>query len=205
MADGTRIIDHCMDVDGLKSSIERTEKSVEEIHHILAILTVTYQSQGVNEPGTSVEAGDDLQIPTKCSTMEFPLFNGEDSRGRVYRCKQFFEVDDTPPDSKEYLDKFDALMNCVDLFESYAISCFLGGIKHEISVLVCMFNPKSLQEAVSSEKLQEQANHISSKRYAQPVLPKFASNAQKPSITSPPARFTSSYSSPVYTNHLSSL
>ncbi|KAG8366076.1 hypothetical protein BUALT_Bualt17G0038300 [Buddleja alternifolia] len=35
---------------------------------------------------------------------------------------------------KEYLDKFDELLNNVELFETYAISCFLAGLKSEIAI-----------------------------------------------------------------------
>ncbi|KAL0329173.1 UNVERIFIED_CONTAM: hypothetical protein Sradi_4904000 [Sesamum radiatum] len=40
------------------------------------------------------------QILTKCSKVEFPKFNGDDLRGSVFKCEQFFEVDDTPSDEK---------------------------------------------------------------------------------------------------------
>ncbi|KAG8376158.1 hypothetical protein BUALT_Bualt09G0034100 [Buddleja alternifolia] len=39
-------------------------------------------------------------MPTKCSTIKFPRFNGEDLRDWIFKCEQFFEVDETPSDSK---------------------------------------------------------------------------------------------------------
>nr|XP_027096102.1 uncharacterized protein LOC113716000 [Coffea arabica] len=36
-------------------------------------------------------------IPTRFSRMDFPKFNGEYFRGWLYKSKQFFEVDETPP------------------------------------------------------------------------------------------------------------
>ncbi|KAG8372925.1 hypothetical protein BUALT_Bualt12G0117700 [Buddleja alternifolia] len=71
---------------------------------------------------------------------------------------------------QQYLDKFDEIVNCMDLPDHYALSCFLGGLKGEISVNVRMFRPKSLQEAISLEKLQEQAISITQKR--PPLFPK---------------------------------
>ncbi|KAG8368753.1 hypothetical protein BUALT_Bualt15G0078700 [Buddleja alternifolia] len=37
---------------------------------------------------------------------------------------------------QQYLDKFDEIVNCLDLLDHYALSCFLGGLKSEISVNV---------------------------------------------------------------------
>ncbi|KAG8376563.1 hypothetical protein BUALT_Bualt09G0076400 [Buddleja alternifolia] len=132
--------------------------------------------------GTSSQG---YHLPTKRSKVEFPSFNGEDLCGWLFRAKQFFEVDETPtetrvrlaavylegkalqwhqnfmrtridkrmpnwgeyvtalqdrfasflfedPTSKlmnlrqtgavrEYLDKFDELLNNVDLNESYVV------------------------------------------------------------------------------------
>ncbi|KAG8386656.1 hypothetical protein BUALT_Bualt03G0171300 [Buddleja alternifolia] len=56
---------------------------------------------------------------------------------------------------QDYLDRFDELMNCVDLFEPYAISCFLGGLKSEVSIHVRMFRPRSLQDAMAILSPQE--------------------------------------------------
>ncbi|KAG8373412.1 hypothetical protein BUALT_Bualt11G0021600 [Buddleja alternifolia] len=120
----------------------RSSENGEESHN--------HEEQGLGNQG--------YQIPTKCLTVEFPKFHREDLRGWVYRCEQFFDVDETSDEAKtgtiqDYLDKFDELMNCLDLSESHAISCFLRGIKHEISVPVRMFKPKTLQEAISLAKL----------------------------------------------------
>ena len=37
---------------------------------------------------------------TRQSKVDFPRFNGEDLNGWLYKCHQFFEVDDTPPEMK---------------------------------------------------------------------------------------------------------
>ncbi|KAG8390797.1 hypothetical protein BUALT_Bualt01G0120900 [Buddleja alternifolia] len=141
------------------------------------------------------------QIPTKVSRVEFPHFSGEDLRGWLYKCEQFFEVDETPstakvklasvhlegkalqwhqmymkgrltreiPNWEEYVrvlnDRFGALIYDDPILPyHYALSCFLGGLKSEISVNVRMFRPKSLQEAISLSKLQEQAILLSHKK-----------------------------------------
>lgn len=39
-------------------------------------------------------------IQTKQSRVEFPRFDGSDFRGWAYRCRQFFEVDGTPPEHR---------------------------------------------------------------------------------------------------------
>ncbi|KAG8384225.1 hypothetical protein BUALT_Bualt04G0095800 [Buddleja alternifolia] len=206
MAKGTRNYTTLReDVDGLKATME-------EMRNMIANM---YANQNippeVNGQGFSGEIGEGshshrghgglnqgYQVSTKRSTIEFPKFNGKNLRGWVYRCEQFFEMDETPNESKvklaavhlegralqwhqmymksrltrqipdweeyvralhdrfgaflyddpmsklvnlkqtgsiqDYLDKFDELMNCIELVEPYAISCFLGGIKHDIYV-----------------------------------------------------------------------
>ncbi|KAG8384912.1 hypothetical protein BUALT_Bualt04G0167500 [Buddleja alternifolia] len=158
---------------------------------------------------------------------------GEDLRGWIYKCEQFFEIDNTPPEAKvriavvhlegkalqwhqifmknrltrelphwgeyvralndrfgallyedpmselvnlkqngsirEYLDKFDELMNCVELPEPYAISCFLGGLKSDVVVHVRMFKPRTLQDDISLAKLQEHANSLNAKKQPNPM------------------------------------
>ncbi|XP_020105551.1 uncharacterized protein LOC109722075 [Ananas comosus] len=153
--------------------------------------------------------------------IEFPRFDGEDLKGWLFRCEQFFEVDGTSEEAKvrlaaihlegkalqwhqiymksrltrsqptweeyvvslntrfgadlfddpmaelknlkqtgtvmEYQDKFDTLLNRVELSEEYAVSCFLSGLKEEIQIPIRMFQPRTLQRALSLAKLQELA------------------------------------------------
>nr|CAD1839913.1 unnamed protein product [Ananas comosus var. bracteatus] len=71
----------------------------------------------------------------------------------------------------EYQDKFDALLNRVVLTEEYAISCFLSGLKDEIQIPVRMFQPRSLQRALSLAKLQELAVDSRNKFYKGGIKP----------------------------------
>ena len=87
---------------------------------------------------------------------------------------------------KDYLQSFDVLLDKVQLSEEQALSCFLAGLKHEMEVMVRMFNPKSLQEAYSLAKLQDslkQVNQVGGKGlYSRPQvsndLPSFGRNIQ---------------------------
>ena len=56
---------------------------------------------------------------------------------------------------KEYLRAFELLLDKAQLSQGKAISCFLAGLRHEMEMMVRMFNPKTLQEAYSLAKLQE--------------------------------------------------
>lgn len=179
---------------------------------------VAHQPTDVDNPEeTNHHTANGYPIPTKCSTIEFLHFYGDNLRGWIYRCDQFFEVDETPPHTKvkiasvhldgkallwhqaymkgritrevpmweeyvramsarfgtreyedpmtemvslrqthsvqQYLDRFDELHNALDLPDQYAMSCFLAGLKQEISGLVRMFKPQTLQDAVSLAKL----------------------------------------------------
>ncbi|KAD4180242.1 hypothetical protein E3N88_28833 [Mikania micrantha] len=59
---------------------------------------------------------------------------------------------------KEYCDAFDLLLNKVSITEIQAVSLFVGGLKPEIKCIVKMFKPKSLREAYSLAKKQDQAH-----------------------------------------------
>ena len=55
---------------------------------------------------------------------------------------------------QEYVKNFEVLMDKAQLGEGQALSCFLAGLKHDMEIMVRMFNPKTLQEA-SLAKLQK--------------------------------------------------
>ena len=46
-------------------------------------------------------------------------------------------------------------MDKAQLGEGQALSCFLAGLRHDMEIMVRMFNPKTLQEAYALAKLQE--------------------------------------------------
>ncbi|KAG8380554.1 hypothetical protein BUALT_Bualt06G0027700 [Buddleja alternifolia] len=100
---------------------------------------------------------------------------------------------------QHYLDKFDEIVNCMDSPDHYALSCFLGGLKVEISVNVRMFRPKFLQEAISLAKLQEPAISITQKR--PPILPK--PNSFPPKSQLIPPSYKNHTISPLYKPSLS--
>ncbi|KAL0462917.1 UNVERIFIED_CONTAM: hypothetical protein Slati_0179300 [Sesamum latifolium] len=205
------------------------------------------------------------QIPTKCSKVEFPKFDGDDLRGWLFKCEQFFKVDDTPSDAKvklatvhlegralqshqvymksrltrevpnweeyvralydrfgtqlyddpmaelmnlkqvgtvqDYLDKFDDLLNHVDLSEAYAISCLFVGLQSDIAVEVRMFRPKNLQEAICLAKLQEQAIYLANKltSHSYPFHPKPSPMPSKQSPLLPTLTTTHHNNHPHYT------
>ena len=56
---------------------------------------------------------------------------------------------------KDYLKAFELILDKAQLSERQALSCFLAGLRHDIEMIVRMFNPRNLQEAYSLAKLQE--------------------------------------------------
>ena len=56
---------------------------------------------------------------------------------------------------KEYQEKFEDLLNRVELSEKHAISLFLGGLKNEISLQIRMFTLESLTDVFYMAKMQE--------------------------------------------------
>ncbi|KAG8377410.1 hypothetical protein BUALT_Bualt08G0030100 [Buddleja alternifolia] len=197
------------DVDALKDSMDELKKMMAMMmaaqnQHNAVVAGV--QSGEIGGDSTGVRSGSSgipgYQVPTKVSRVEFSHFSRDDLRGWLYKCEQFFEVDETLPLAKvklasvhlegkalqwhqmymksrltreipnleeyiralndrfgalvyedpmselvnlkqvgaiqNYLDKFDEIVNCLDLPDHYALSCFLGGLKSEISVNVLM-------------------------------------------------------------------
>ncbi|GKE36950.1 hypothetical protein Tco_1460355 [Tanacetum coccineum] len=112
---------------------------------------------------------------SRISKIEFPVFYGDDPTGWVYRCNQFFKVDDILPEDKAllkrfsscyedpmsdlknirqqgglvqvYIDVFDLIMTKVDVPKTQVVSFFLGGLDKEIKMTVRMFKPQSLADA----------------------------------------------------------
>jgi len=71
----------------------------------------------------------------------------------------------------QYREKFDVLLNRVDLSVTQAVSCFLSGLCEEIQCGVRMFKPTNLHEACCLAKLQE-ATLASITRRNKPILDK---------------------------------
>ncbi|XP_029129148.1 uncharacterized protein LOC109806874 [Cajanus cajan] len=59
-----------------------------------------------------------------------------------------------------YHEEFDAIINQLDLAADYILSCFLGGLKHDIQMLIRMFQPTTIMKAFSLSKLYESANQM---------------------------------------------
>jgi hypothetical protein len=58
---------------------------------------------------------------------------------------------------EEYKNQFDTLaLKAQHLPEFHKLSCFLGGLKDEIKLPVRMFNPKTLVDAYSLARMQEE-------------------------------------------------
>jgi len=55
----------------------------------------------------------------------------------------------------QYQEKFNTLLNRVDLFVVQAVSYFLSGLNEEVQCVVRMFKPASLHGAYCLAKLQE--------------------------------------------------
>ena len=117
--------------------------------------------------------------------LEFPKFNGTDVEEWLFKINQFFMLDKTlehskinivglhlegaalhwhksylkirgrMPSCEEYVKSFEGLLDRAQLIGSQALSCFLTGLKHELEVVVRMFNLKNLQDAFALAKLQD--------------------------------------------------
>ncbi|GKC09138.1 putative mitochondrial protein, partial [Tanacetum coccineum] len=91
---------------------------------------------------------------SRMAKIEFPKFSGDDVKGWMFRCEQFFLLEQTLDLDKttvrEYEDAFDSLLIRVEISEDHAISLFMGGLPTKIEMGVRMFKPKTLADAYCS-------------------------------------------------------
>nr|GEW44036.1 hypothetical protein [Tanacetum cinerariifolium] len=129
------------------------DDAIDEIRQTLAamnntITTLSIQTTQMVNHGTGRQANQF----DKLAKVEFPKFQGDDVRGWVFMCEQFFLIDNTPPEekliiqrfgsvfedpmadlknakynktAKEYQDLFDTLLYRVDVSEDHALSLYL--------------------------------------------------------------------------------
>ncbi|GJT35645.1 hypothetical protein Tco_0926064 [Tanacetum coccineum] len=120
---------------------------------------------------------------TRMTKVEFLKFSGDDVKGWIFRCEQFFDIDDIPEhqkkgilqrfgtvfddpisemrkikyqsNAKDYQDAFDTLLSRVDVREEHVVSFYLGGLPTEIEMGVRMFKPTTLAYAYQLTNYQE--------------------------------------------------
>ncbi|GKA13564.1 hypothetical protein Tco_0693210 [Tanacetum coccineum] len=98
--------------------------------------------------------------------MEFPTFKGDDVRGWLYKCEQFFRINDVPGEHKvlvEYSDAFKSLFNIVSLLsdmgedETHFVDLFIKGLHPGIGSVVRRFLDKV-------SKARDESNGFESKK-----------------------------------------
>nr|GEV72772.1 hypothetical protein [Tanacetum cinerariifolium] len=93
----------------------------------------------------------------RVTKIEFPMFRGDDVKGWMYKCEQFFKFmrllgSDTVP----WLVYRGAIM--VDIRDDQTISFYMAGLPNDIELAVRMFKPQTLSVAYSLSKLQVKTN-----------------------------------------------
>nr|KYP66116.1 hypothetical protein KK1_012400 [Cajanus cajan] len=94
----------------------------------------------------------------------------------------------------EYHEEFDSIVNRLNLSEEYMLSCFLGGLKNEIQMLVCMFQPSTIRRAFTLARMYEAANSPSTQTNLV-AKPQKGVLGSKPTFTVKPMAFIASSSS----------
>ncbi|GJS27140.1 hypothetical protein Tco_0487760 [Tanacetum coccineum] len=76
----------------------------------------------------------------RLAKIEFLKFSGDDVKGWVFRCDQFFlmeqtlEMDKYETTAIEYEDAFDNLLSWVEVSEDHDVSLFMGGLPTKIEM-----------------------------------------------------------------------
>nr|GEU69387.1 hypothetical protein [Tanacetum cinerariifolium] len=139
---------------------EEMEKMREEIRNVASTSTA---GQNKARQQSDNQTGLNNMLHSRVTKIEFPRFEGEDVRGWLFKCEQFFKVDGVADDQKikqvksvkDYIDEYDKLLCRVELSEEQSISFFLAGLQNDVKVAVRMFKPRSLAELYGLTKLQD--------------------------------------------------
>nr|GEV51946.1 retrotransposable element Tf2 [Tanacetum cinerariifolium] len=120
-----------------------------------------------NDEGTS--KGTQPQS-TGMTKIEFPKFGGDDVRGWLYKCEQFFEIDHVLDPHKEAImqrfgSPYDDPMGDIKNLRHTA------GLQNDVEMAVRMFRPKTLAEVYHLSKVQEAAIKVNKQKYRPPLLP----------------------------------
>lgn len=79
---------------------EQQEKSMDEVRSLLLTLQTTIGNQSTSSSTSIIklnkEIGLSKPIQPKLTRLEFSKFSGERLIGWLYRCRQYFEYDETP-------------------------------------------------------------------------------------------------------------
>jgi len=79
---------------------EKHEQNMEEVRQMFVTMKGTCKAPHREEMALADSGGSQYRANTRYSRIDFPKFSGEDLRGWVYRCEQFFEYEDTTEESK---------------------------------------------------------------------------------------------------------
>ena len=88
----------------------------------------------------------------------------------------------------EYHEEFDSIVSRVDLSDEHQLSCFLGGLKQEVQMIVRMFQPNSVRKAYSLAKMY--ASSFSNTQAKLFVKNQKSSFVPKPPLLPNPSRST---------------
>ena len=85
--------------------LQSQEDNIIALNHQNSQIMAQFKSKGIRvQPTGGVQNGliqsRAQYFATRQLKIDFPHFNGEDINVWLYRCEQFFEVDDIPPKAK---------------------------------------------------------------------------------------------------------
>ncbi|GKB22159.1 reverse transcriptase [Tanacetum coccineum] len=194
----------------VEGSLATMQRSMEEIAKNITAFSSQNQQMGNRGP---------QMHHSRLAKIEFPEFSGDDVKGWVFRCDQFFLIEQTPkmvkqailnrfsngyddPMSKlkilkyettarEYEDAFDNLLSRVEVSEEHVVSLFMGGLPTEIERGVRMFKPKTLADAYCLTNLQHATMNAVKKKNKTPFTPSNSRYNSGSTSTFKPLRTTS--------------
>nr|GEW51609.1 reverse transcriptase [Tanacetum cinerariifolium] len=138
---------------GVNERLRSMEKTLAQITR--AMQEMVTMNQGLNGNGRNQNQNQF----TRMKKVEFPKFSRDDVKRWIFRCEQFFSIDEIPENqkssSKEYQVAFDTLLSRVDVSEEHAVSFYLGGLPTEIETWVRLFRRKTLVDTYQLINLQE--------------------------------------------------
>ncbi|GJX79204.1 putative mitochondrial protein [Tanacetum coccineum] len=164
---------------------EEIEKLREEMRNI--IVTENNGGMGQRQQAEPQRGFNNMQF-SRVTKIEFPKFGGDDVRGWLFKCEQFFKVDNIADDQKvnlisihlhdlalmwhrQFVRIMGENMGWPVYRQEQMISFFIVGLQNDIKVAVRMFKPRSLAELYGLAKLQEANLNAMRNKTRTPLLP----------------------------------
>ncbi|KAH0699969.1 hypothetical protein KY290_014779 [Solanum tuberosum] len=137
---------------GKVSSLEKLDQAMIDLRNQLKLMESEGNNQKKGVPAEEKVGVTALQLESEVIQWHLSFMRfGTDFNDPIEEIKNVKQMGNV----KEYQVEFERNLTRVNLSQENAISCFIGGLKHELNIDVNVTNPTTLAQVYKSAKLQE--------------------------------------------------